>query len=1160
MKKITLSALVLLSLFYSTSVVLASDPFPGNCLQFTDIYDGIEVADDPELNFGTGPFTIEAWIRNTNSSGSLWKRIISKRGVGPYWYSFGMGAYGSNQLFLELETTAGYFLTGGGPLIMSDGLWHHVAAVRDEMDNISLYVDGQFHPAGVHPGSLDNNDDLEIGIWGNEAYGTETYRGEMEELRLWNVARSSDEIREQIYLTLSGYETGLVAYWQLNEGEGDTVFDATGTHHGLVTGADRMVSPVPVGGGNSFTQIVSAMGTFDFTGTGLELDYTGFTGTDTVTVSRLDLAPNQLPGLQDDFVSQYWIVNRFGNAVFAADLLLTPAEGFSHVDNQNPEDIWLSSRSSHSVNAWTNIFSATNVDEPINQAVFSSLETFSQFMISREVQLEIVSLSPADNSTNIPLDSSLEIVFDRMIVADAGTVTIKHTSDDTVFETFAATGLSIVDSLVTIDPAVDFQMQTGYYVEIDSDAFHDGNDNYFAGISEPDFWNFSTLDHFTDIEAPLYDVFQGSTQWGDYDNDGDLDILLTGRTISYYNPISYIYRNDNGSFVNIMAPLPGVMNSNSQWGDYDNDGDLDILLMGYTGYEFLTHLYRNDNGDFIDAGANFQSIAGGSIQWGDYDNDGDLDILQTGYNLNYSYYTHIYNNNEGNFEPSAHGLPNIASGSSQWGDYDNDGDLDILLTGANDYGAYSYIYRNDNGSFVDIEAGLTGVYASSVQWGDYDNDGDLDILLTGSPWSGYLTRIYRNDNGSFVDIAAALPDINNGSVQWGDCDNDGDLDILLTGDTSAGFTSCIYRNDDGSFVEIAAALSGVRYSSAQWGDYDNDGDLDILLTGEADSGQTSLIYRNNIPFANSPPVAPASFTLVNSDGNLSLSWDPASDAQTPSPGLSYNLQIGSPENPIGYMPGMADPVTGHRLIPARGSLSNFEEWTMAGSCITAQAYPQENRTIRAAVQAIDHNSAGSTWQESTFDFFASTVDLNLTNIGVMGSEDVLNWELQLLEELVGFELQIDTDTGFDPPLLEQWIPLTDPPAQRDIVMGVVLGSLDDFVLIQQDIMHYWRIRPIYQDWWRTTVFSVTPGEFMLVEPPSPPQQLQITVDSGIVTLTWEAVPGDLVYYVIYSSTDAHAPFPAGWEVESPPTYETAWLDPEPAGENRFYRVKAVRVE
>ncbi len=99
--------------------------------------------------------------------------------------------------------------------------------------------------------------------------------------------------------------------------------------------------------------------------------------------------------------------------------------------------------------------------------------------------------------------------------------------------------------------------------------------------------------------------------------------------------------------------------------------------------------------------------------------------------------------------------PALSGSSVAWGDYDNDGDLDILLTGNGAGAIISRVYRNDDGTFTDIEAGLPGVASSSVAWGDYDNDGDLDILLTGVG----ISRIYRNDDGTFTDIEAGLPGV-----------------------------------------------------------------------------------------------------------------------------------------------------------------------------------------------------------------------------------------------------------------------------------------------------------------------------------------------------------------------------------------------------------------
>jgi hypothetical protein len=90
-------------------------------------------------------------------------------------------------------------------------------------------------------------------------------------------------------------------------------------------------------------------------------------------------------------------------------------------------------------------------------------------------------------------------------------------------------------------------------------------------------------------------------------------------------------------------------------------------------------------------------------------------------------------------------------GSAAWGDYDNDGDLDIFLTGFKSGDGVSKIYKNNgDGSFTEqTSIYLAGVWNSSVAWADYDNDGDLDILLTGITSNGRISKIYKNNNVNF---------------------------------------------------------------------------------------------------------------------------------------------------------------------------------------------------------------------------------------------------------------------------------------------------------------------------------------------------------------------------------------------------------------------------
>jgi hypothetical protein len=465
---------------------------------------------------------------------------------------------------------------------------------------------------------------------------------------------------------------------------------------------------------------------------------------------------------------------------------------------------------------------------------------------------------------------------------------------------------------------------------------------------------------WTSIVLPQ--VYNSSVAWGDYDNDGDLDILLTGNTDT--SRVSKIYRNDGGDTFTWQTgiSLTGVDCGSVAWGDYDNDGDLDILLTGDTGSDCISKIYKN-NGDntFIpQVGISLTGVCCGSAAWGDADNDGYLDILLTGNNGSIDV-SEIYKNNGDNTftKQSQVSLAGVSSSSVSWGDYDNDNDLDILLTG---YYLTSKIYKNyGNYVFADQTAiSLQGLSNTSSAWGDYNNDGHPDILLTGDPGSGSswnYSLIYTNigENNFSEDIS--FDGVSSGSVAWGDYNNDGYLDVLLTGYYRLDLyvhepVSKIYKNNgDNSFTAQSVTLTPVDASSVAWGDYDHDGDLDILLTGRSELPYppVSKIYKNNGSIFNTVPDAPANMSSVISDNDVTLSWDKASDNETPADGLTYNMHLYL-NNGDTIMTSMSDIHTGYRRIPAMGNVQHDTSWTIKNLLPGQYIW---------SVQAIDHAFAGS---------------------------------------------------------------------------------------------------------------------------------------------------------------------------------------------------------
>jgi hypothetical protein len=453
------------------------------------------------------------------------------------------------------------------------------------------------------------------------------------------------------------------------------------------------------------------------------------------------------------------------------------------------------------------------------------------------------------------------------------------------------------------------------------------------GASATAFWQGGP--RFAELVSGLPGVYLGSAAWGDYDNDNDLDLLLTGQRDSSGTliPTSRVYRNDGGGvFTDIDAALLPVYRSSVAWGDYDNDGDLDILLTGTDGTAPHSRVYRNDGGAFTDVGAALTAVEDGAVAWGDCDNDGDLDLLLTGARDSSGTpvpTSRVYRNDgAGTFTDMNLGLPGVRSSAVAWADFQGNGELGFALAG--EWGAgptqvLSRLYRNTNsGTFVEVSAGLPGVRDGSLAWGDYDNDGLLDLLLSGDTGSGRVFRVYRNQgSNTFLSAGIGLEEGVTGPAAWGDYDNDGLLDILLSGTTAWGCVSRVYRNDGGSvFTDIGAGTQGTYGGSVAWGDYDNDGRLDGLVTGatgaDPNYGPVSRVYRNLASRANTPPSAPGWLNGEMWGHDALLNWGSSGDNQTPASGLTYNLRIGT--TPGGNQ--ISSPMSaasGYRRVPQTGN-------------------------------------------------------------------------------------------------------------------------------------------------------------------------------------------------------------------------------------------------
>jgi hypothetical protein len=274
--------------------------------------------------------------------------------------------------------------------------------------------------------------------------------------------------------------------------------------------------------------------------------------------------------------------------------------------------------------------------------------------------------------------------------------------------------------------------------------------------------------------------------------------------------------------------LPEDMGSGAAWADYDNDGDLDLYVVNFSGpltwsEEEISQargnaLFRNNgDGTFIDiaseAGVDHRGWGMGAW-WGDYDGDGDLDLYVTYYGPNI-----LYRNNGDNTFTDVTGQAGVGddsySAGATWGDYDLDGDLDLYLC--------NYV---DFSLGADVEGrNMSAQYKISVPF-----------TLNPSSYEPASNRLYRNNgDGTFTDVAQELgvhnPTGRSLSATFCDFDHDGLPDLYVANDVSS---NAMYQNvGNGIFNDIGASSWAADYRGAMGlaiGDFDNDEDMDIFLT------------------------------------------------------------------------------------------------------------------------------------------------------------------------------------------------------------------------------------------------------------------------------------------------------------------------------------------
>lgn len=518
---------------------------------------------------------------------------------------------------------------------------------------------------------------------------------------------------------------------------------------------------------------------------------------------------------------------------------------------------------------------------------------------------------------------------------------------------------------------------------------------------------------------------KGNLAWGDYDNDGNLDVFITGsaKTTSTANRSELWRNNGDNTFTKVeTAVFQTMSNSSASWIDYDNDGFLDIFLTGSTASNRAgasSRLYKNNgDGTFTEhtqpvvttaADKRFPGIWNNATkpaaEWADFNNDGFIDVvLSGGTQASTTPIAKLYKNNgNGTFTEIATpvlspteanpnntvALPTPANSTIIWIDYDGDGYKDLVIEGkSGGSGSIIKLYKNNgNETFTEVATPFFNVDDSGITWGDYNNDGYPDVVVAGKISGVEYTDLYKNNgDGTFTKLSnTGLTGVSQSSVVLIDFDADGLQDIVLGGyignSTSLMTVQYFKNNGDDTFEALPAPFMNVKTLSIAYADINKDGKPDLLIGGHNNTEGTTNLYLNITSGSAIMPSQPQNLAaILNNENKLQLSWvAPVTISGT----AKYNVRLGTSS-------GANDLISG---LNNQGFI--FANNQQPSHIVNITIDPA--KTYYYSVQAVDAAGNKSDWSPE-YVFTAETLPVSLENFTVQKENDRVKISWSILSE------------------------------------------------------------------------------------------------------------------------------------------------------------------
>ncbi len=778
---------------FSTTIVLALSIL--TCLMFTEDslwaqsggfaldFDGqgghIEIANHTDFQGGSGKsFTIEAWVKIDDFSQD---RPIIQKWKDKQDKEWGMviDSGSSHKVSVAIEKNGNNFEFNAAGGVLQPNVWHHVAmSYNGGSKLLRIVVDGVDEGSTTVPdGMPSTNSSVQIGR--HRYQSDKLFSGQIDEVRIWNIARTASEIQNTMQTLLDGNEPGLIAYYRFDEGTETQTGDLTGRGHtgqfqpGPTNGPQSTASTAPIFGG-SFITVTSPNGgevleqgtshTITWTSGGLPgdvmIEYSDNGGTNwTISDNSTNndgsfswtvpfvVSSNVLVRVSDETNTA---VNDVSNAPFSivepppnnplsfTDITLAAGTGgptgagqtgghaaaFADVDGDMRPDLY------HTMLFSTQMRDLFFLNKGGN--------TFANEGVARGID-DFDGGSHGAIFADLDNDGDFDLYNGTTGLDGAPEINNIYENDGSGFFTDIT---ATIGTQVRAEPTrgvVAFDMDKDGDLDLLAITNFQGSDDP-PGERNEIYRNDGGM-QFTEITSgALYGApaGQGATDT-DYDGDGDIDIIAGNRT----GDLNILRNNGQGDFTLITPSAIGINHRGREGatlGDINNDGHLDLLLSDFDDQQgfALEHLYINDGDATFTFSRTFTETGGFMGAFGDLDNDGDLDIIFAGDETSY------LNDGAGNFSPGptvpVNGIDDPRAVALA--DIDDDGDLDFAIGAKR---SRNWLVRNNlnSGNWLKIDlvspAGQAGAFGAKVRiYAAGDLGGQLLAFREARCVNGYL--------------------------------------------------------------------------------------------------------------------------------------------------------------------------------------------------------------------------------------------------------------------------------------------------------------------------------------------------------------------------------------------------------------------------------------